>query len=63
MVQGTNTLIIVQGVDRTWHARRLFNVIPDRIEAGTFLIAGAITKSDISPLSSVIPEHLATRNC
>ncbi len=33
------------------------NVIPDRIEAGTFLIAAAITRSELS-LSPVIPSHL-----
>ena len=32
-------------------------IIPDRIEAGTFLIVGAITKSKIS-VTSCIPEHL-----
>jgi UDP-N-acetylglucosamine 1-carboxyvinyltransferase len=51
---GTNT-IIVAGVDRL-HATD-YNVIPDRIEAGTFLVAGAITRSEIS-LAPVIPEHL-----
>lgn len=51
---GTNT-IIISGVDRL-HAVD-YPIIPDRIEAGTFLIAGAITKSDIS-LYPVLPEHL-----
>lgn len=32
-------------------------VIPDRIEAGTFLIAGAITRGKVK-LHNVIPEHL-----
>ncbi len=32
-------------------------VIPDRIEAGTFLLAGAITKGEVK-LLNVIPEHL-----
>ncbi len=32
-------------------------VIPDRIEAGTFLVAGAITRGEIK-LLNVIPEHL-----
>jgi UDP-N-acetylglucosamine 1-carboxyvinyltransferase len=32
-------------------------VIPDRIEAGTYLCAGAITNSQIT-LTSIIPEHL-----
>jgi UDP-N-acetylglucosamine 1-carboxyvinyltransferase len=52
---GTNT-IIISGVE-SLHSIE-YNVIPDRIEAGTFLVAGAITGSEIS-LSSVIPEHLA----
>ncbi|MEM6611577.1 MAG: UDP-N-acetylglucosamine 1-carboxyvinyltransferase [Cyanobacteria bacterium P01_C01_bin.72] len=52
---GTNT-ITIQGVTELGCID--YNVIPDRIEAGTFLVAGAITQSEIS-LSSVIPEHLA----
>ncbi len=34
-----------------------FRVIPDRIEAGTYLCAGAITKSEIT-LTDVEPKHL-----
>ena len=34
-----------------------FNVMPDRIEAGTFLIAAAITRSKIN-LSPIEPKHL-----
>lgn len=52
---GTN-MIIISGVDRL-HGTD-YSIIPDRIEAGTFLIAGAITHSEIS-LYPVIPEHLA----
>ena len=52
---GTNT-IIIRGVAELNPVE--YNVIPDRIEAGTFLVAGAITQSEIT-LSSVIPEHLA----
>ena len=52
---GTNT-IVVHGVSELNPVN--YNVIPDRIEAGTFLVAGAITQSEIT-LSSVIPEHLA----
>lgn len=52
---GTNT-IIIEGVTELNSVD--YNVIPDRIEAGTFLVAGAITQSEIT-LSSVIPEHLA----
>jgi len=51
---GTNTIRIV-GVERLHGVE--YSVIPDRIEAGTFLVAGAITQSEIS-LSPVIPAHL-----
>ena len=34
-----------------------YTVIPDRIEAGTFLIAGAITAGDIT-ITKIDPEHL-----
>ena len=34
-----------------------FSIIPDRIEAGTYLCAGAITKSEIT-LTNVEPKHL-----
>lgn len=51
---GTNT-IVISGVS-SLHATD-FNIIPDRIEAGTFLIAGAITRSEIT-LTSVVPDHL-----
>ena len=33
-----------------------YTIIPDRIETGTFLIAGAIARSEIS-LAPVVPEH------
>jgi UDP-N-acetylglucosamine 1-carboxyvinyltransferase len=51
---GTNT-ITIEGVPRLHGVD--YNIIPDRIEAGTFLMAGAITQSEIT-LSPVIPEHL-----
>ncbi|CCQ52667.1 UDP-N-acetylglucosamine 1-carboxyvinyltransferase [Crocosphaera watsonii WH 8501] len=53
---GTNK-IVISGVERL-HSTD-YSVIPDRIEAGTLLIAGAITQSEIS-LSPVFPEHLAS---
>jgi UDP-N-acetylglucosamine 1-carboxyvinyltransferase len=53
---GTNT-ILIDGVERL-HTTD-FPIIPDRIEAGTFLCAGAITHSEIS-LYPVVPEHLAS---
>src|SRR5271156_5763624 len=51
---GTGT-IRVQGVPRLRGARHRIN--PDRIEAGTFLIAGAITGGDLS-VDSCEPKHL-----
>ncbi len=51
---GSKTIVIV-GVPRL--AGGEYRVIPDRIEAGTYMIAGAITRSDIT-LSPVVPEHL-----
>lgn len=51
---GTNTITIA-GVP-SLHSTD-YGIIPDRIEVGTFLVAAAITQSEIS-LSPVIPEHL-----
>lgn len=51
---GTNT-IVISGVPKLHSVD--FSIIPDRIETGTFLIAGAITNSEIS-LSPVVPDHL-----
>jgi UDP-N-acetylglucosamine 1-carboxyvinyltransferase len=51
---GTKT-IIISGVP-SLHTTD-YSVIPDRIEAGTFLAAGAITHSELS-LAPVIPDHL-----
>ncbi|NJM71363.1 MAG: UDP-N-acetylglucosamine 1-carboxyvinyltransferase [Scytonema sp. RU_4_4] len=51
---GTSTITIV-GVPQL-HSTE-YSIIPDRIEAGTFLIAAAITRSELT-LSPVVPEHL-----
>jgi UDP-N-acetylglucosamine 1-carboxyvinyltransferase len=51
---GTST-IVVQGVDRLGGAQH--TIIPDRIEAGTFLIGGALTRGDLI-LRGCEPEHL-----
>lgn len=51
---GTNT-IVISGVP-SLHSTD-YSIIPDRIEAGTFLIAGMMTHSELS-LSPIIPEHL-----
>jgi len=37
----------------------IHQIIPDRIEAGTFLVAGALTEGDIE-LTNVEPDHLET---
>ncbi len=52
---GTNTIVIsgVPNLHTTDYA-----IIPDRIEAGTFLVAGALNRSDIT-LTPVVPDHLA----
>lgn len=51
---GTDTIRIegVANLNATEH-----KVIPDRIEAGTFLVAGAMTKGDVT-VENVCPEHL-----
>ncbi len=51
---GTST-IIIEGVDHLKGC--IHKVIPDRIEAGTFLIASAITRCPIT-IFPVIPKHL-----
>jgi UDP-N-acetylglucosamine 1-carboxyvinyltransferase len=51
---GTNT-ITISGVSRL-HSTD-YSIIPDRVEAGTYLVAGAITRSELS-LLSVVPDHL-----
>lgn len=51
---GTDTIRIdgVEKLSGTSHA-----IIPDRIEAGTFMVAAAITRGDIL-VTNVLPEHL-----
>jgi UDP-N-acetylglucosamine 1-carboxyvinyltransferase len=53
---GTDT-IRVEGVTSLNDREIDYMVIPDRIEAGTFMIAGAITGGDVT-VAEVIPEHL-----
>jgi UDP-N-acetylglucosamine 1-carboxyvinyltransferase len=52
---GTDRITIV-GVD-SLHSTD-YSIIPDRVEAATFLVAGAITRSEIS-LFPIVPAHLA----
>jgi UDP-N-acetylglucosamine 1-carboxyvinyltransferase len=56
-IEGAGTdRIIINGVEKLHDAD--YSIIPDRIEAGTFLVAGAITKSEIS-IFPIVPPHLA----
>lgn len=57
-VRGAGTNIIrIDGVERLTGISH--EVIPDRLEAGTFLIAGAATAGDVT-VTNVIPEHFRT---
>ena len=53
---GTQELIIY-GTDRRLVSIEPFDIIPDRIEAGTYMCAAAITNSTVT-IEKVIPEHL-----
>ncbi len=52
---GTST-IRIEGVERLHGAEHA--IIPDRIETGTFLIAGAITGGDVT-VTGCVPEHVS----
>ena len=55
-IAGAGTSVItVEGVDELRPARH--SIIPDRIEAGTLLIAGAITGGHVT-VKNCVPEHL-----
>jgi len=57
-IDGIGTAVLkVHGTDGELVNIDEFAVIPDRIEAGTYLCAGAITKSEIT-LTNVEPKHL-----
>ena len=53
---GTNTLTI-EGTNQRLLDFQDFTIIPDRIEAGTYLCAGAITNSTLT-VTNVMPSHL-----
>lgn len=56
-IQGAGTSIIrVQGVERLHGAEHA--IIPDRIEAGTFLLAAALSGGDVT-VTDCCPEHVA----
>jgi UDP-N-acetylglucosamine 1-carboxyvinyltransferase len=55
-IEGAGTPFIrIHGVDRLSGAR--FRPIPDRIEAGTFMLAAAATRGDVT-LRGIRPDHL-----
>lgn len=55
-VRGAGTdLIKIQGVPKLKGGR--YSIIPDRIEAGTFMVAAAATRGDVI-MENVIPRHL-----
>ena len=51
---GTNT-IRIEGVETLYGTEH--HIIPDRIEAGTFMVAAAITKGDVT-IENAVPEHM-----
>ncbi len=56
-IQGAGTsTIYIEGVSALKPTVE-FKVIPDRLEAGTFALAGAITRGEIT-IEAVVPEHL-----
>ena len=59
-IDGIGTAVLtVYGTDGELVDIKEFSIIPDRIEAGTYLCAGAITKSEIT-LTNVEPKHLGS---
>ena len=55
-IQGAGTeRIEIEGVRELGGARH--RIIPDRVEAGTFLVAGAITGGEVT-IREVVPDHL-----
>ena len=55
-IKGAGTDVIrIRGVERLHHTE--YSIIPDQIEAGTFMFAAAATRGDIM-VRNVIPKHL-----
>ena len=55
-IKGAGTDVIrIKGVEKLH--RTEYSIIPDQIEAGTFMFAAAITKGDVT-VKNVIPKHL-----
>ena len=56
-IRGAGTDVIkINGVKRL-HGDKSYSVVPDQIEAGTFMLAAVATKGDIT-LKNCTPEHL-----
>jgi len=56
-VKGAGTDVIkVRGV-QSLKGEATYSIIPDQIEAGTFMIAGAVTKGDLI-VRNIIPKHM-----
>ena len=57
-IQGIGTAVLkITGTNRELLEIPKFSIIPDRIEAGTYLCAGAITQSKLT-ITNTEPEHL-----
>lgn len=55
-IKGAGTDVIrIKGVERLHKAH--YSIIPDQIEAGTFMLAAAVTKGDVL-VKNIIPKHL-----
>ncbi|NLO82182.1 MAG: UDP-N-acetylglucosamine 1-carboxyvinyltransferase [Clostridiales bacterium] len=55
-IKGAGTDVIkIKGVDKLYGCE--YSIIPDQIEAGTFMIASAATQGDVK-IEGVIPKHL-----
>ena len=55
-VHGAGTAVIkIHGVEEMHGCN--YSIIPDQIEAGSYMVAAAITKGDIT-LHNVIPKHM-----
>lgn len=55
-IKGAGTDVVrIKGVERLH--KTTYTIIPDQIEAGTFMVAAAATKGDIT-IKNVIPKHL-----
>lgn len=47
--------LVIQGVPRLHGS--VYRLMPDRLEAGTYLLAGAITRGDVT-VERIVPDHL-----